>query len=241
MAGASSGGDANYWPGFVDALTNVVIAMVFVIVVLALALSFSAQLLAKRMADKVTVLQQANAVLTAREAAATGSASAASSASTLSPAPSAPSTLPPTPPPSTPRAESNVIQPSTSTTISVKGDQAATAAPGGKLVPAAAALVLEYAGSALGTDEEAQRRLVEGLASVKEQLAAAPPGTRLVLVARGPNMAFSDNQRTAFMRVMLLRNTLLEQGFAADRLATRIETGVSPGRASVSLQLEKAP
>jgi hypothetical protein len=57
MAGGG-GKDSNYWPGFVDALTNVVIAMVFVIVVLAISLSFSAQLLAKRMAAKVASLEQ---------------------------------------------------------------------------------------------------------------------------------------------------------------------------------------
>ena len=32
MAGGGSGGNS-YWPGFVDALTNVVIAMIFVVVV----------------------------------------------------------------------------------------------------------------------------------------------------------------------------------------------------------------
>ncbi|MCV2355708.1 hypothetical protein LNV09_16305 [Paucibacter sp. B2R-40] len=51
---SSSGkGDANsYWPGFVDALTNVVIAMIFVVVVLAISLSFAAQLMGKKLAEK---------------------------------------------------------------------------------------------------------------------------------------------------------------------------------------------
>ena len=63
------GKTANYWPGFVDALTNVVIAMVFVIVVLAIALSFSAQLLAKRMAARITVLEQQGQAAQAQTAA----------------------------------------------------------------------------------------------------------------------------------------------------------------------------
>ena len=34
MAGGGKSGGDSYWPGFVDALTNVVIAMIFVVVVL---------------------------------------------------------------------------------------------------------------------------------------------------------------------------------------------------------------
>jgi len=38
MAGGSSSREQNYWPGFVDALTNVVLVMVFVIVVFAISM-----------------------------------------------------------------------------------------------------------------------------------------------------------------------------------------------------------
>lgn len=227
MAGASSGGDANYWPGFVDALTNVVIAMVFVIVVLAMALSFSAQLLARRMAEKVAQLQASNAALAAQAASQAAAASA----------PLAP---PPTSPASAPLATNRIDSrlPAPNAAITVKGDEASASSPGGTLRAADTTLVLDFAGTALKPDDEAQRRLVEGLVRVKEQLAAAPPGAKVLLLARGPDMAFTENQRTAYLRIMLIRNTLLEQGFAPERIATRIDTASAPGRASVSLVLE---
>ncbi len=42
------GKNTNYWPGFVDALGNTIIAMVFVVIVLAVSLSMYAKLLAQR-------------------------------------------------------------------------------------------------------------------------------------------------------------------------------------------------
>jgi Na+-transporting methylmalonyl-CoA/oxaloacetate decarboxylase gamma subunit len=52
MAGGKSSADS-YWPGFVDALTNVVIAMIFVVVVLAISLAFAAQLMGKKIAERI--------------------------------------------------------------------------------------------------------------------------------------------------------------------------------------------
>lgn len=59
------GKSANYWPGFVDALTNVVIAMVFVIVVLAIALSFAAQMMAKKVAERLLAAERNKPAATA--------------------------------------------------------------------------------------------------------------------------------------------------------------------------------
>src|SRR5690349_22145149 len=62
------GKTANYWPGFVDALTNVVIAMVFVIVVLAIALSFAARLMGQRLAEEIVKKHTAAAAASAAAA-----------------------------------------------------------------------------------------------------------------------------------------------------------------------------
>jgi len=39
-------------------------------------------------------------------------------------------------------------------------------------------------------------------------------------------MALSDNQRAAYLRVMAVRNTLLELGLSADHIDVRIDTEV---------------
>ncbi|WP_337997879.1 hypothetical protein [Oleispirillum naphthae] len=50
--------EQNYWPGFVDALSNVVLTLVFVLVVFVFALVFSSDKLRKRAAYLATAVQQ---------------------------------------------------------------------------------------------------------------------------------------------------------------------------------------
>lgn len=52
MAGASSDGEMNYWPGFVDALANLVLALVFVVVIFTLALAVISSKVAQEIAAK---------------------------------------------------------------------------------------------------------------------------------------------------------------------------------------------
>lgn len=52
MAGASSDGEMNYWPGFVDALANLVLALVFVVVIFTLALAVISAKVAKEAAAR---------------------------------------------------------------------------------------------------------------------------------------------------------------------------------------------
>lgn len=217
---SGGGGTSEYWPGFVDALTNVVIAMVFVIVVLAIALSFAMQMVASRMAGKLAELQAANVQLQASQ-----------KNPPVEPGPArAPSTDTPLPAP----AEARVR-------IAVAGNERTTQARPATVNPAARSLVLEYEQGALTLDEVAQKNLVQALGPVKVALEAAPAGTRVALVATGPAMELSDNQRAAFMRLMAVRNQLLEQGVPAARIATRLDPQ-GPGdmpRVAVTMELAK--
>lgn len=52
MAGASSDGEMNYWPGFVDALANLVLALVFVVVIFTLALAVISSKMAAEQAER---------------------------------------------------------------------------------------------------------------------------------------------------------------------------------------------
>ena len=195
----SGGAKNDYWPGFVDALTNVVIAMVFVIVVLAIALSFSAQLLAKRMAAKIAEQERA--------------------------------------PPEAPSIES---QAPVRQRIAVSGNEAAMKASAAlaTLRPVEKYLQLDYAPGALTLDGEAAKQFTAALPPLRQRLAEVP-GSRIAVVAIGPEMQLSENQRSAFIRAMAVRNLLLEQGVAGDRIAARIDTQQNPAAPAVAVRVEE--
>lgn len=215
--GGGKGGD--YWPGFVDALTNVVIAMVFVIVVLAIALSFSAQILAKRMAAKIA--EQQAELGRARQA-------LIAPAAEKERAGGAP-----------PVIESQAPQ---RTRIAVAGNEAALSASAAtaKVKPAERFLQLDFAPGALTVDAAAAKALGEALAPLKQRLIESP-ALRLEVVAIGPEIHLSENQRAAFIRAMAVRNELLGQGIAGDRIVTRIDMQASAPAPAVAVRLGEKP
>lgn len=219
MAGGGGGKGGDYWPGFVDALTNVVIAMVFVIVVLAIALSFSAQILAKRMAAKIAEQQ---AELGRAKQAIVGPAAEKEK-----------------PLAGTPLIESQSPQ---RTRIAVAGNEAALAASAAaaRVKPAERYLQLDFAPGALTVDEKAAKALAEALAPLKQRLAESPT-LRLEVVALGPEIHLSENQRAAFIRAMAVRNELLAQGIAGERIATRIDMQAGAPAPAVAVRLGDKP
>lgn len=220
MAGGGKSSGGEFWPGFVDALTNVVIAMVFVIVVLAIALSFSAQILAKRMAAKIA--EQQAELGRARQAL------IAPAAEKEKPAAGAP-----------PQIQTQAPQ---RTRIAVAGNEAALAASAAtaQVKPAERYLQLDFAPGALTVDEKAAKALGEALAPLKARLAESST-LRLEVVALGPEIHLSENQRAAFIRAMAVRNELLAQGIAGDRIATRIDMKASAPAPAVAVRLGEKP
>lgn len=219
MAGGGGGKGGDYWPGFVDALTNVVIAMVFVIVVLAIALSFSAQILAKRMAAKIA--EQQAELGRARQFIA---------------APAAEKEKPGGAPPI---VETQAPQ---RTRIPVAGNEAALAASAAaaKVKPAEHYLQLDFAPGALTLDTAAAKALGEAFAPLKQRLADSPT-LRLEVVALGPEIHLSENQRAAFIRAMAVRNELLAQGVASNRIVTRIDMNASAPSPAVAVRIGDKP
>jgi hypothetical protein len=210
------GKNTNYWPGFVDALTNVVIAMVFVIIVLALSLSFSAQLLAKRMAARIAELEQQGK-----------STQVVVNPSPVKPMP-APANLPP-PEPTAPVAAR----------IEVRGNEGTAPAKGGKVRTATRALLLEFQPSALTLDEAAEQQLGKSLDAIASRLRDGPPTARVMLIASGPDMALSENQRGGFIRTMAVRNVLLQKGIPGNRIGTRFDLKATPSKPTVSIAIEE--
>lgn len=213
---SGKGGGNSYWPGFVDALTNVIIAMIFVVVVLAIALSFAAQLMGKRVADKMISEYKAAAAASAASAAAAGPQAGAASPE-----------VPPVP-------ESKLVG---RTVINVKGNEAASAPKSPQITPARNVLQLKYVPGAITLDEAAMKALGEAIKAMPESARDKP----VVLVATGPSMVLSDNQRSAFMRLMDVRNALIAQGYPATSISTRIDANSNATTPMVSVAFTEGP
>jgi hypothetical protein len=222
----SGGAKGDYWPGFVDALTNVVIAMVFVIVVLAVSLSFAMQLLSKRMATKVAEQVAANQQLMKNQCNNLDKSAVSNSAQGQGAVQNA--DLP---------AVEALVQ--SRQRIAVRGNELEFSASGARSEVKAASqyLQLEFSPNAVNLDSDAQSRLVQALEPFKQALMAAP-SSRMQLVASGPELQISDNQRSAYIRSMAVRNLLIAQGIPPERISMRIETKKSASIASVSLRVE---
>lgn len=202
---SSSGkGDANsYWPGFVDALTNVVIAMIFVVVVLAISLSFAARLMGQKIAEQYIKEHQEKTP---------------KAAPTADPAPD---------------AAVKVTQ-----RIAVAGNEkAASAARPARVRNQDQLLQLDYAPGAVTLDGAAADQLKQVLSKLEGQVA----GRRVQIVASGPDMAFSDNQRAAFLRVMGVRNLLIESGFTPERIGMEVDTKRETSTTAVNLSFSSVP
>ncbi|MET0282732.1 MAG: hypothetical protein ABW278_16615 [Steroidobacteraceae bacterium] len=193
-------GGNSYWPGFVDALTNVVIAMIFVIVVLAISLSFAAQLMAKKLAAEMIAQGQGTAQGAAIDAG--------------SPVPES-------------RLERH-------TRIAVAGPATDQSVAGGRLRPPRNILQLDFAANAVALDEAAATAL-------RAELANSPHGGRVVILATGPGMGITANQRAAYLRVLAVREVLLAQGYAAAQLDMRIDTEAEASAPTVNISFEGQP
>jgi hypothetical protein len=217
-----AGKSTNYWPGFVDALTNVVIAMVFVIVVLAIALSFAAQLMGKRLAQQIIDKHQADAQ---------AAASHVDKAHTVSQAHQLHETA------QAHMSEDPPSNLSARTVIKVKAEVSAGAAAGGRVEAINNLVRLDYPDSAVMLDADAVQTLRAALASQKAQ------GTdvNVLVLAMGHGMELSENQRAAYMRVLTVRNELIDHGFKPENIIVRIDTETDAPRASVSVSFQKKP
>jgi outer membrane protein OmpA-like peptidoglycan-associated protein len=212
MEGGQQG--AGFWPAYVDALTNVIIALVFVVVVLAVSLSFSAQMAAKKVVAKITAAQAQKAVANANATAAPGHGSVVQAST-----------------------QDAVATTQEKTTISVQEGQKASAPKVEKISVAQYYFNIEYPAASLLLDAEAEKQLVAVVGRLKKRLGDAPDGAQITLVASGPQIELSENQRAGYIRAMAIRNLLIEQGIAANRISTRFNLQARPSLATISVDV----
>ena len=223
MAGGT-GKETNYWPGFVDALANVVVTMIFVIVVFTIALLYFSQNKVKEalanakqsvveapptpavaeLQKRVAELQRENDALRRQVQA---------------------------PPRSNPAPQSGSVP-----RADVKVNEAAPA-PGpapaqARIQGSASSVQIVFPAGTFEMDAAAIARLEAAFASIAEK--ARTGGIELVSIAEiGP---YSEGRRLSYYRNLALRNWLIERGIPAARIRMRI-ADVDTGRSEGVVQL----
>lgn len=204
----------NYWPGFVDALSNMVLAMLFVILVLALAMgsyaTVAADAMAKRLKAEVaaaTLLQNAEeahaAEVRARADAEAAAAALAARIATKEEPPSAAATEVP------PSALAGT------TRIGVaKNETSSSVLPRSRVLRVANSFVLEFTERTVTMDEVATKALRDALRPARRLLQT---GT-VDIVARAPGGNLTESRQASFYRAMAVRNVLMDEGMTADRI-----------------------
>ena len=216
---AGKGGSNAYWPGFVDALTNVIIAMIFVVVVLAIALAFAAQMMGKKVAERMISEYKAAHSIKTDTPINTNEVGTIAAGSPIE-SPKIPES-----------------QRANRTIISVSGSEPASAPTIAIESTAKNILQLRYELGAITLSDKANEQF--GLA-VKGAVADFPHAYAQV-VATGPEMILSDNQRLAFTRLMDVRNVLISQGVPTEKIISRIDTQSQTSVPMVTISFTEKP
>ena len=229
MAGGS-GKDANYWPGFVDALANVVVTMIFVVVVFTIALLYFSQ---NKVKEAIASAQSAVPDPSKKELA-QASAVVADLQKKLAELQKENETLRrqnQTPakasvPPqagAVPRDEIKVAESSP-----LPGPAPAQA----RIQGTASSVQILFPTGTIELDQAAIARLESAFAKLGD--AARSSGVELLGVAEvGP---YSEGRRLSYYRNLALRNWLIERGVPAARIRMRI-ADVDTGRPEGMVQL----
>jgi hypothetical protein len=210
------GKNTNYWPGFVDALGNTIIAMVFVVIVLAVSLSMYAKLLAQRQAEKIVAQKLA-------EIKANGDLPSGGGAPVHGPARTARSRdADPSPemgghPMPTEVVEAREVRGKSDPTVPEVREQ------GG-------AIEVIYGREAFELVSGSKERFQGLVRKVKE--ATGNTGIEITVVAS--DLHFTETQRHAYLRAMILRNELIDLGFAPRLVTVKTRATGSDGEPMIA-------
>lgn len=207
------GKEMNYWPGFVDALANVVVTMIFVIVVFTIALLYFSQ---NKVKEALAAAEQAKAqvpaapqvpsvaVLEKRVAELARENEQLRRQVQARPVPPAPPQAGSVERGEVKMAESAPIAGATPASVRIRGTRSA--------------LEVVFPAGAIDLDKASIGKLEASFAGFAERARAG--GVELVGVAEvGP---YSEGRRLSYYRNLALRNWLIEKGIPASRIRMRI-------------------
>ena len=212
-----SGQEQNYWPGFVDALSNVVLTLVFVLVVFVFALSMSATQVTQKMEEIVRVekaQKAAQAAQAAQAAPQVNTASGKSDSTALS-------------------AQQNGIE------IVSETKQEAKKSDRGAVNVAAKAneIMLSYPLAVLDLDDKSSTSLTKTLSETKDKV-----GTNYTVLLQSipGEEPYSVAQRLAYYRAIKIRNYLIEKGIATSTtIRSKIVQPTEPGLGHVQIIFQR--
>ncbi len=186
------GREQNYWPGFVDVLSNVVLTLVFVLVVFVMALSLSANKVEKKMQEIIQDkknLEAKNAELKVADSKICAGASKQQIDNIITP-------------------EKNVEIESTE---SAKLEDASVEA---KIVKSLEKVVISYPLSGVNLDEKSSIELEKTLKDMKQNLG----NRKIILHSYLGKEQYSVAQRLAYYRALYVRKFLIEKGIASSNM-----------------------
>jgi hypothetical protein len=233
MAGDSGGREQNFWPGFVDALSNVVLVMIFVVVVFVVTLFYYSQKLAQFKAKKlVERVEQNDVAAPAKTPSLKPSSSPAApddskqiaslkvQVATLQAQLAAASSNP-----AAISGSMNSEAPAINKVIEVKqADKKATdPLPGIKIDKTAEAITLVFDKDGVELTPEANKAMDVNLERWVAPLKAGQ--AKLVITGVVASLSYSEGKRRAYYRAIAVRNHLLELGVPTSSLVTRVVPG----------------
>ena len=197
-----NGRSTNYWPGFVDALSNMVLAMIFVVLVLGLAMGMYATLAADAIAKRLLAEAEAARIL---------------NAATDRPDNALPQGV------AQPRVDPS---PEQGPTAKLRVQRAVSTAPPDptRVRRQQNVIIIEFEGQAVTLDDASQAALGRALQPAGELLRTG----HAEIVARSPGGNLTESQHISFYRAMAIRNILLERGMAPERVTVRVPETEGP-------------
>jgi hypothetical protein len=234
MAGTNSR-EQNYWPGFVDALTNVILILVFVVVIFALSVFyFTAKLAQSEIGRKVLVARNAYQVnLEAKVTASEEKIKALNQRIAELEAERNRVVRPSQPPTGTPLLKAPV---------ELKADKNASIGggePGGipvTIANNANAIIVSFAPGVSEIDKKIHEAINTAIGSYSES-----ERWRVELIAEATEESFSEGRRLGFYRIAVIRNYLVSKGVNPANVETVIRqaSGGNNERSRVLIRIRK--
>jgi hypothetical protein len=224
MAGASQEGEQNYWPGFVDAMSNMVMAMIFIVLIFTAILFNAMQNHAKTLAEQsrrqkteiATLRQQLTELKSTTKASQCAPVSAAPLAAT-------PDSL--TPKPVLVSTEGRFLPSETG-----KSEAPPQVSGSGALIS------VEYRSPSFALDTAATTALKDALG--RQDADPAKTGVEITAEQASATGGASDAERAAFFRAIAIRNYFIAHGWKPADISVRLprrEQGAGPPHAYIRI------
>ncbi len=223
---SSSNKEENYWPGFVDALSNVVLTLVFVLVVFVFALSMVSSKVEERMKEVLEREKAHSETLKYPDMPQTVEELQRQLVEAQEELDKLRSAMP------------DAARPNSAIEILVEETENADAAKVSdvSIRKKDTAIDITYPPFVTELNEKSAAQLEETLDGMR----ASVSGSRILLRSHTGNEPFSTAQRMAYYRAMVVRNSLMAKGLGdSSSIVSRIIVSKTPGNGHVEIVFEK--